>query len=323
VGLDLGGHDATHLLAALHRRTAAQSGPAGLEERQHLADELATLAEAAGDDGFAVLAAHHQAMAAAEMGEEAVVDKAVAVLEVAARRGDRFATAMLAERAVATSVVEGRLADAHAALDAAVDAVATALGTTGRTADDPGHGPPTQRRSALAATMRPDARALLDPPATVAARHRVVLDWLAGVDPPAGVLLEPLPDGIERLHALAVHALAASAAGRPTSVAEVRAALAPYADRTCGVGYRCFAGAASFHLGRLAAAAGDWSDAERHLQAALRHHTLLGARPWVALTQRALAGAVEARGRASDREWIAGLRSEADHVTSSLGLRAD
>ena len=102
-----------------------------------------------------------------------------------------------------------------------------------------------------------------------------------------------------------------------------RAALAPYADRTCGVGYRSFAGAASFHLGRLAAAAGDWADAERHLQAALRHHTVLRARPWVALTQRALADVFEARGRTSDREWIAGLRSEADHVTSTLGLRAD
>jgi hypothetical protein len=119
-----------------------------------------------------------------------------------------------------------------------------------------------------------------------------------------------------------VDALAVTAGGRPAAVAEVRAALAPYADRTCGVGYRSFAGAASFHLGRLAATAGDWADAERHLQAALRHHTVLRARPWVALTQRALADVLEARGRTSDREWIAGLRSEADHVTSTLGLRA-
>jgi hypothetical protein len=103
---------------------------------------------------------------------------------------------------------------------------------------------------------------------------------------------------------------------------EVRAALAPYAERTCGVGYRSFAGSARFHLGRLAAAAGDWSDAERHLQAALRHHTTLRARPWVALTQRALAEVLEARGRTSDRDWIAGLRAEADHVTSTLGLRS-
>ena len=150
-----------------------------------------------------------------------------------------------------------------------------------------------------------------------------MLGWLAGVDPPADVLIAPAPDDVGRLHGLAVHALAATAAGRPAAVSEVREALAPYADRTCGIGYRCFAGSASFHLGRLAAAAGDWSDAERHLQAALRHHTLLRARPWVALTQRALAGVIEARGRTSDRDWIAGLRSEADHVTSTLGLRAD
>jgi hypothetical protein len=150
-----------------------------------------------------------------------------------------------------------------------------------------------------------------------------VLDWLAGEDPAAGVLAGRAPDGVGRLHALAVDALAVTSRGRPAAVAVVRAALAPYADRTCGVGSRRFAGAACCHLGRLAAAAGDWADAERHLQAALRHHTVLRARPWVALTQRALADVLEARGRTSDREWIDGLRSEADHVTSTLGLRAD
>ncbi len=310
-GGDLGVPDAARLLTALHRRTVDQGGPAHLDERRRSADELATLADAVGDAGFAVLAAHHQAMAAAESGEEAVVDKAVAVLEDAARRGDRFAAAMLAERAVAALTVEGRLEDAGRALDAAVTAAADAAGT------HPGSGPGAETAA------HAEAGLLLDPPEVVSARHRVVLDWLAGTDPPATLLVAPVPDDVDRLHTLAVDALAAAAGGRPAAVTEVRAALAPYADRTCGVGYRCFAGSASFHLGRLAAAAGDWSDAERHLQAALRHHTLLRARPWVALTQRALAGVVEARGRTSDRDWVAGLRSEADHVTSTLGLRAD
>ena len=313
VGGDLGAPDAELLLAALHRRTADQGGPAHLDERRRLADELATLADAVGHAGFAVLAAHHQAMAAAESGDEVVVDKAVAVLEDAARRGDGFAATMLAERAVASLTVEGRVEDARAALDAAVAAAADAAATDDRPAAGPEAG----------IGVRAEAGLLLDSPEVVASRHQLVLGWLAGVDPPADVLVAPAPDGAGRLHALAVHALAATAAGRPAAVAEVRGALAPYADRTCGVGYRCFAGSASFHLGRLAAAAGDWSDAERHLQAALRHHTLLRARPWVALTQRALAGVIEARGRTSDRDWIAGLRSEADHVTSTLGLRAD
>ena len=112
VGGDLGAPDAERLLAALHRRTAEQGGPAHLDERRRLADELATLADAVGDAGFAMLAAHHQAMAAAESGDETVVDKAVAVLEDAARRGDGFAAAVLAERAVASLTVEGRVEDA-------------------------------------------------------------------------------------------------------------------------------------------------------------------------------------------------------------------
>jgi len=298
--------DGAALLAALHRRTAALAGPAHLDERRVVADELATLADAVGDPRVAVLAAHHQAMAAAEAGDDTVVDKALAVLEDAARRGDAFATAMLAERAVASLTADGRVDEARTALDAALVAV-RAAGAAGSARDDAPAGD----------------RLPVDPPEAVAARHGVVLDWLAGADPTAGVLTGPTPDGAERLHALAVDALAVTAGGRPAAVAEMRAALAPYADRTCGVGYRSFAGAASFHLGRLAAAAGDWADAERHLQAALRHHTVLRARPWVALTQRALAVVLEARGRTSDREWIAGLRSEADHVTSTLGLRAD
>jgi hypothetical protein len=97
--------------------------------------------------------------------------------------------------------------------------------------------------------------------------------------------------------------------------------LAPYADLVCGLGYRSFVGVAAFHLGRLAAAAGDLADAERHLQAALRRHSAWRARPWVALTQAALADVLESRGRTSDREWIDGLRREADWVTDTLALR--
>jgi hypothetical protein len=246
-------------------------------------------------------------MAAAEGGDDSAADKALGVLEAAASRGDPFAVAMLAERTVASLTAEGRLDDARTALAVAVEATRTAWADL----DDD------------------EARSLLDSPERLIARHRTVLEWLAGTDPPHAVLTGAprttagASDGATRLHDLALDAIAAVAGGRPAGVAEARAALVPYAERTCGVGYRAFAGSARFHLGRLAAAAGDWSDAERHLQAALRHHTMLRARPWVALTQRSLADVLEARGRASDRDWIDGLRAEADHVTSTLGLRPD
>ena len=79
---------------------------------------------------------------------------------------------------------------------------------------------------------------------------------------------------------------------RPATAAtagRLRARLAPHADLACGDGYRTFAGAAAFHLGRLAALAGDGAEAERHLLVALRLHTAWRARPWVAWTQDALA----------------------------------
>ena len=298
--------DSAPLVSGLHRRIVELAGPEHLEIRRRLADELALLAEAVGDGRATALAAHHQAMAAAEAGDEAAADEALAVLESAAAGDDPFAAAVLAERTVASLTAEGRLDDARTALAVAVEGVRSADGAL---PDDD------------------EARCLLDPPDVVLARHRTVLDWLAGIDPPGAVLAGATTEdlsggGAARLHELALAAIAAVAGGRPAAVVEVRAALAPYAERTCGVGYRSFAGSARFHLGRLAAAAGDWSDAERHLQAALRHHTTLRARPWVALTQRALAEVLEARGRTSDRDWIAGLRAEADHVTSTLGLRS-
>ncbi|MGH8895410.1 MAG: hypothetical protein ACRDWY_19200, partial [Actinomycetes bacterium] len=42
------------------------------------------------------------------------------------------------------------------------------------------------------------------------------------------------------------------------------------------------------------AAAGEWAEAERHLQSALRVHNAWGARPWVALTKAALADVLDA-----------------------------
>jgi hypothetical protein len=147
--------------------------------------------------------------------------------------------------------------------------------------------------------------------------HRAVLARLwadAATAPPPPSPSSPGPSqSLAALHDLGLAALA----GDPRA----RAWLAPSADLVCGLGYRTFVGAAAFHLGRLAAAEGEWAEAERNLLSALRLHTALRARPWVAWTQAALAAVLEARGRPSDREWIAGLRAEAQWVAADLGLR--
>jgi DNA-binding SARP family transcriptional activator len=280
-------------LRALHDRIGTLADPRDIDERQRLADELAVLADAADDPAFRVVAAHERAMAAATLGDDAAVRAALAVVSaVTAQHGDAFGAAMLAERTVAELTTDGRLDQSRDALAVAVAAVAEHRGTDGPDGAD-----------------------------AVAARHRAVIGWLTGDGPPLGDHRRSLPDGTEHLHALGVAALAACDAGDLAAVGEVRSLLAPYADLVCGMGYRTFVGAASFHLGRLASTAGDWAEAERHLLAALRLHSAWRARPWVALAQDALAGVLESRGRPSDREWIAGLRAEAAWVTTSLGLR--
>ncbi len=292
------------LARALHDHLGSLTGVRAVDERHRLAGELAVLADAAGDPHFRIVAAHEQAMAAATLGDGGAVRAALTtVASVAAAHEDPFATAVLAERAVAELTIDGRFDQAREALAAATAAWAAHRGTDG-----------------------PDGAQAMT------ARHRAVIDWLTGVAPiaePPGViggrsrdgLPAVLPDGPEHLHALGVAALAACDAADPAATAELRGRLAPYADLVCGVGYRTFVGAAAFHLGRLAAAGGDWAEAERHLLSALRLHSAWRARPWVALTQDALAAVLEARGRPSDREWVAGLRSEAAWVRGNLGLR--
>jgi len=288
-------------LDALAAHVAGLDDAARLDERRALAAELATLAGAADDPGAGIRAAHEQAMAAAYLGDDEAVDQAVATLEALAASGSRlpgtfaaagspgtFAAAMLAEHRATRLARAGRFAEAWAALDAVASAHAAA-----------DTGP--------------------EPAERVLARHRAVLAhlWVDSPEPAPAAAPPPPPAGaggsLEWLHGLGLAALS----GDPRA----RGWLAPHADLVCGLGYRTFAGAAAFHLGRLAAGEGEWAEAERHLLSALRLHTALRARPWVAWTQAALAEVLDARGRPSDREWIAGLQAEAQWVAGDLGLR--
>jgi len=93
--------------------------------------------------------------------------------------------------------------------------------------------------------------------------------------------------------------------------------LAPYREQHLleGTGYQ---GAAAYHLGQLAATLGDWDAAEGHLVTAVESHRRLGAEPWLALSQHALAGVLRARGVRDRAEVVA---AEARAIGSALGLR--
>jgi hypothetical protein len=313
-------------LQAVRRRLDALGGPDHLDERIALADDLAILADAVGDAASAVVAAHERAMAAALAGDDEMVQACLHVIEeAAAKTDDRVAAALAAEHEAAKAAMTGHFDDTLVAVEAAARARGVldgpeAAGIVGR-----------RHRAVLAwvlsspASVASDAHAAGGPDPTADAALELLVRGdgdgarLVARDMVAGV--RPLPPGDEHQHSLGVLALVAADLGDPGLVDAVRALLAPHADLTCGIGYRTFAGVAAFHLGRLAAVSGDWADAERHMLVALRRYSALQARPWVAFTQSVLADVLEARGRPSDREWLAALRGESRWATATLGLR--
>jgi DNA-binding SARP family transcriptional activator len=84
--------------------------------------------------------------------------------------------------------------------------------------------------------------------------------------------------------------------------------------------FSVYLGAADHHLGMLAATAGRWEDAERHLRTALAAHRRLEARPWLALTAQAYAGMLRGRGRPADHHQAAQFDTTARATAATLGM---
>jgi DNA-binding SARP family transcriptional activator len=76
--------------------------------------------------------------------------------------------------------------------------------------------------------------------------------------------------------------------------------LLPYRGWHLAAGPMVYLGAGDHHLGMLAATAGRWNEAERHLLAAMAAHRRLGSRPWLVLSRQAYAGMLRGRGRRDD-----------------------
>jgi len=97
---------------------------------------------------------------------------------------------------------------------------------------------------------------------------------------------------------------------------------APYAGSNCTLGVASFLGAADHWLGVLATAAGRYTEASAHLEAALARHREMGARPWTALTEEAYGRALSLRGQPEDIERAAALTASAMRTASELELAA-
>jgi DNA-binding CsgD family transcriptional regulator len=83
----------------------------------------------------------------------------------------------------------------------------------------------------------------------------------------------------------------------------------------------CF-GAASRHLGMLAATMKRWPDAERHFEAALAMNARQGGRPWLAHTQHQYAGMLLARSANGDRDRAVALLDDALAIAREIGMAA-
>jgi DNA-binding CsgD family transcriptional regulator len=83
----------------------------------------------------------------------------------------------------------------------------------------------------------------------------------------------------------------------------------------------CF-GAAARYLGLLATTMRRWEEAQRHFEDALSMNARMGAKPWLAHTQRAYAAMLLARGQAGDHERATSLLAGALALSRELGMQA-
>lgn len=156
-----------------------------------------------------------------------------------------------------------------------------------------------------------------------------VVAWIALDDDrpeTARGLLELLPDpaaipgGMHTLLNLFTMADVAVAVGDDDLVARVRDVLLPYADRAVpiGMGAACF-GIVARPLGHLAVRLGRVDEGIAHLERAMEVAARMGARPWLADAQLALAEVLVATGR-GDHQRVRALRDEAAATAAGLGL---
>lgn len=311
--------------AILRRELDVLDGPDRIDDRVGLAEDLRIVGDALDDVETQFVAHHHRAMVAAIIGDVATTSDALGSMANACRVGGMTGDHWLEEHRVAVATTEGRFAEVRAAA----------------TRTEAPHLDPSARDEMsihqrvlshwLQGRLGDEAGELLDHfDLTDLLPGEAALLYLARGDRGRAHLgvreltdgTQPLPRGDLGLHAIGVLSLAAVELNDRPIALDLYGLLEPYATLTCGVGYRSFAGTAALHLGRLAAVAGEWADAERHLAGALGRLNLLHAKPWIALAQHALAQVLEARGGSSDRESVRALRAEARWVAAQLGLRA-
>lgn len=130
-----------------------------------------------------------------------------------------------------------------------------------------------------------------------------------------------IPRDANWLVAVTLLAEVCGALGDGERAPELYKLIEPYAGRNIVVGRNAtFNGCASWLLGLLAAAQGQYDLAERHYEDAQRMHVAMGAKPWHARTQVVFAEMLLARRGPGDAERAAEMLADAVVVADALGM---
>jgi len=131
-----------------------------------------------------------------------------------------------------------------------------------------------------------------------------------------------LPRDAEWLFCLSVLAEVAGSLRDHERAATLYDLLRPYARLNPLASGEIALGSVARYLGILAATTSSWDDAERHFEEALEMNARMGARPWLAHTQRDYARMLLARAAPGDRERARVLLSRALATYQDLGMSA-
>lgn len=304
--------DPTALALALNSRHWALWGPDGLTERLSVADEIISLAQAAGDDERVFIGRTWRVADLLEMGDIVAVDREIETCRMMAEtlrqpQLRHFVTLLQAMRALlAGRFADGeRLAGEALSLGAGTTTSATLLYGTQLSAVRRAQGRLDEIESLVKAVAPnwlhlPGARvtlAFLAAAAGRAAEARAELDRLAARG------FAELPRDGNWFNAMEQLVQTCAILADDTHAAPLYELLSPYAERTLVVGAAavCY-GSTAYYLGVLAALLRRWPEATRHFEDAVRVNVLLGARPAVAHTQQAYAEMLLARREPGDVE---------------------
>jgi hypothetical protein len=320
---------------ALHARLLARGGPAHVDERLRLGQELVDLANRSANLEWTLEAHRWRLNAQLELGE---MDRA----RESVREYDRAAVALrrpqyhynVALRDCFAPALRGDFADARARIDAAREAgfragdihadTAWCSGVTfwalvsGRVSEIRDVLP----RLAAHAERLPNltlyqalvviAQSCSCSPVSAAARRHV--DDLG---------LDDIPQDFFTLPTVALLTHVLSRAPRPRRAAELHARYAGYAQRQVCVGAYLPMGCFSRFLGVLSWLAGAPDRAIQELESAVALDTATGGAPFVVWSKRELAAALRHRGTPGDFERAATLETEVTAEAEALGMGPD